>query len=132
MHRLKGYTMTRLNDSADSFSLNELRNLTGDSVHTLDSEWLEAITEWADDPDMVLVLTGKPLDNALAKVTNRFSPRMACARMLADYFRHLSGCKQNYIPAKYKMVCEIVNLGKSSSRPANELHGIRQLWVWHK
>ena len=83
----------------------------------LDSDWLEAITEWADDPDMVLILTGQPLEDAFAKVTNRLSPRMACARMMADYFRHLSGCKQNYIPETYKMTCEIVE-GK--------------LWVWHR
>ena len=108
--------MNHLNESAQSFSLNELRKFT--EIETgLDSEWLEAITKWADDPDMVLVLTGRPLEGALAKVTNRFSPRMACARMMADYFRHLSGCKQNYIPKAYKMKCEIVD---------------NKLWVWHR
>ena len=105
-----------INPSARSMSLEEITECANPSPR-LDSDWLEAITKWADDPDMVLVLTGQPLVDALDKVTERFSPRMACARMMADYFRHLSGCKQNYIPATYKMKCEVVG---------------RQLWVWHK
>ena len=105
-----------INPSARSMSLHEITECANPGASGLNDEWLEAITNWANDPDMVLILTGPPLDNALTKVTKHYSPRMACARMMADYFSHLSGCKHNYIPSNYKMTCEIVD---------------GELWIWH-
>jgi hypothetical protein len=127
--------MYRINASAASISHKEIRKLTNPDVE-LDPEWLEALKIWADDPDMILILQGPTLNYALANLGNA-SPAMAAAQMVLRHLRELTNFQEGprgdmKTPANLKMKTELVNTGKSSSGPANERHGTRKLWIWHK
>jgi len=106
-----------INPNARSMSLAEITECAEPVVH-LDRDWLEAITKWTTDPDMVLILTGEPLETALGQVKEGYSPRMACAQMVLRYLRELSDYNGgHWLLTDSKMKCEIVD---------------RKLWVWHK
>ena len=116
--------MYRINESAEQFSLSALSKFT--EVSTLDSDWLSALEHWASDPDMVVVLTGAPLETALGEAKEGYTPRMACAVMVLRYLRELSSSNLaprdgtpngHWLLTDSKMVCEIVD---------------NKLWVWHK
>ena len=128
--------MTRIiNGAARAVSYEAIQKFTN-PTDGLDSEWLEALEIWAADPDMILILEGPTLNYALANL-GKASPAMAAAQMVLRHLRELTNFQVGprgdaKTPANMKMRTELVNTGKSSSGPANERHGTRKLWVWHK
>jgi hypothetical protein len=126
--------MTRINGAADAVSYDAIQKFTN-PTEGLDSEWLEALEIWAADPDMILILEGPTLNYALANL-GKSSPAMSAAQMVLRHLRELTNFHAGrrgdmMTPVNMKMKTELVNMGKSSSGPANSRHGIRKLWVWH-
>ncbi len=116
--------MYRINEKAMGFSHRELKKFTEPQM-MLDDDWFAALQIWADDPDMVVILDGEPLEYALANLGNA-TPRMSAAQMVLRHLRELANFQGSIIPgtrgdmktpANLKMKCEIVG---------------SKLWVWHK
>jgi len=108
--------MQRINDNAEAMSLAEIEKFTN-PIYNLNSNWLSALSIWANDLDMVVILQGQPLDHALANLGHA-TPRMAAAQTVLRYLRELSNFQDGLrTPANLKMKCEVVG---------------SKLWVWHK
>ncbi len=59
----------KINRSAEAFSMRDLQEwLTAVRDSQYDPYWLEALGEFWNDDDMVLVLSGQPLTDAVSKV----------------------------------------------------------------
>jgi hypothetical protein len=106
-----------INKSARAFSLSELEEwLLAIRDAQYDSDWLEALDHFMTDPDMVLMLTGAPLERAIARAATSASgnERRMAARAVTLYLKQLASLTKIKAP-----------------RIQTELHG-DTLWVWHR
>jgi len=93
-------TEHRINNSATAFSLNALNEwLQACQDRLYDPEWLEALATFSRDLDMVLVLSGQPLDQALSyagSVTT--SDTMIAAGLVRRYLNQLGRLTGEDVP----------------------------------
>ena len=104
-----------INRKARAFSLAELQEwLTAVRDAQYDSHWLDALDRFMTDPDMVLLLTGEPLERALRHATTTVATeRQMAARTVRRYLEQLESLTKIKAP-----------------RIKTELHG-DTVWVWH-
>ena len=110
----------KLNRSAKAFSMRELQEwLTAVRDSQYDPCWLEALGEFWNDDDMVLVLSGQPLTDAVSKVGTSVgcNPAQMAALAVRRYLVQISllgNLPHGTIP-KIK----------------TQLHG-DAIWIWHR
>ena len=93
-------TEHRINDSATAFSLNALNEwLQACQDRLYNPEWLEALATFSRDLDMVLVLSGQPLDQALSYAdTVATSDLMIASGLVRRYLNQLGRITGEDIP----------------------------------
>ena len=110
----------KINRSAKAFSMRELQEwLTAVRDSKYDPYWLDALAEFWSDEDMVLVLSGQPLTDAVAKAgsTVTGNPGQQVSHAVRRYLSQLS-CLGHM---DYQDIPKI----------NTQLHG-DAVWVWHR
>ncbi len=110
----------KINRSAKAFSMRELQEwLTAVRDSKYDPYWLDALAEFWNDEDMVLVLSGQPLTDAVDQAGKSVNgnPGQQASGVVRRYLSQLS-CLGHM---DYMSIPKI----------RTQLHG-EDLWVWHR
>ncbi len=110
----------KINRSAKAFSMRELQEwLTAVRDSKYDPYWLDALAEFWNDEDMVLVLSGQPLTDAVDQAGKSVNgnPGQQASGVVRRYLSQLSSLGH----MDYMSIPKI----------RTQLHG-EDLWVWHR